>query len=105
MSRQQFKVGIFAGRDEAFDDSAGTGCVYRRTFIVQRQARRDAGCLRVSALRAPDRESYRNKAEAREAITSQAAAHSPSDINTMTVKDTPSDHSLAIRSSIHRTAG
>ena len=47
---------------------------------------------RVSALRAPDRESYRNKGEASEAITSQAAAHSPSDISNTTVKDTPSDH-------------
>jgi hypothetical protein len=69
-----------------------TACVHRWSLIIERQARRDAGCLRVSALRAPDRESYRNETEASEAITSQAAAHSPSDISNTTVRDTPSDH-------------
>jgi len=49
------------------------------------------GLLRVNGLRAADRESYRNKAEASEAITSQAVAHSPSDIRITTPKDAPSD--------------
>jgi hypothetical protein len=56
-----------------------------------RRTRRDRGPSVAKALRATDRVSYRNTAEANKPTASQTTAHSPNDRNNTAVIDTRSD--------------